>query len=86
MIYVPLTHVFMSSCGCRCLADGVYLPPLADKFARLVLQLMARYALWLAEAVSARRTASAAGPTQDPAAALAQVCASVLLSMPFQAF
>lgn len=56
----------------RCLADGVYLPPLADKFARLVLQLMARYALWLAEAVSARRTASAAGPTQDPAAALAQ--------------
>ena len=70
----------------RCLADGVYLPLLADKFARLVMQLQARYALWLAEGVSARRAASAAGPTQDPAGAVAQVNACLLLSVSICAY
>lgn len=31
----------------RCLAPDVFLRPLADKFARLALQLAARYAAWL---------------------------------------
>jgi conserved oligomeric Golgi complex subunit 2 len=31
----------------RCLAADVFLRPLADKFTRLALQLVARYAGWL---------------------------------------
>ena len=31
----------------RCLAPDVFVRPLADKFARLALQLVARYAAWL---------------------------------------
>jgi hypothetical protein len=31
----------------RCLAPDVFLRPLADKFTRLALQLVARYAGWL---------------------------------------
>ena len=31
----------------RCLAADVFLRPLADKFTRLALQLVARYAWWL---------------------------------------
>lgn len=31
----------------RCLAADVFLRPLADKFARLALQLVARYTGWL---------------------------------------
>lgn len=36
----------------RCLAPDVFLRPLADKFARLALQLAARYAAWLQGGVS----------------------------------
>jgi len=50
----------------RCTADGVYLQPLADKFARLVLQLLARYAFWVAEGIASTKTSSgAATPSQD---------------------
>ncbi|KAL3159356.1 hypothetical protein ABBQ32_011306 [Trebouxia sp. C0010 RCD-2024] len=56
----------------RCTADEVYLQPLADKFARLVLQLLARYAVWLAEGLSARRASGSTGPPQDPPSAVSQ--------------
>ena len=49
----------------RCTADGVYLQPLADKFARLVLQLLARYALWVAEGIASKSSSGAATPSQD---------------------
>lgn len=32
---------------CRSLASEVFLHPLADKFGRLLLQLLARYSSWL---------------------------------------
>lgn len=64
---------------CRCTADEVYLQPLADKFARLVLQLLARYAVWLAEGLSARRASGSTGPPQDPPSAVSQVKSSLLL-------
>ena len=34
--------------ACRVLDPGVFLQPLADRFMRLVLQLLARYTSWLA--------------------------------------
>ncbi len=50
----------------RCTADRVYLQPLADKFARLVLQLLARYAFWVAEGIASTKSSSgAATPSQD---------------------
>ncbi|DBA94077.1 TPA: hypothetical protein ACH3X1_001724 [Trebouxia sp. C0004] len=49
----------------RCTADGVYLQPLADKFARLVLQLLARYAFWVAEGIASRSSSGAVTPSQD---------------------
>lgn len=51
----------------RCTADGVYLQPLADKFARLVLQLLARYAFWVAEGIASKSNSGAATPPQDGA-------------------
>lgn len=38
----------------RCLAPDVFLRPLADKFAKLTLQLVARYSGWLAAGLAAR--------------------------------
>lgn len=40
-------------CLQRCVAPDVFLRPLADKFARLALQLLARYAAWLAQGLAA---------------------------------
>uniref|UniRef100_A0A673FYF1 Conserved oligomeric Golgi complex subunit 2 n=1 Tax=Sinocyclocheilus rhinocerous TaxID=307959 RepID=A0A673FYF1_9TELE len=37
------------SCVCRCWADQVYLPPLAHRFWKLMLQLISRYATFLTE-------------------------------------
>lgn len=44
---------------CRCTADDVWLQPLADKFARLALQLLARFAAWLGAGMDARSVAAA---------------------------
>ena len=60
-------------CDCRCTADGVYLQPLADRFARLVMQLLARYAVWLANGLSARRATVGSNMPQDSTAAPPQV-------------
>lgn len=49
----------------RCTADGVYLEPLADKFARLALQLLARYAFWVAEGIAFKSDSGAATPSQE---------------------
>lgn len=46
----------------RCIAKEVWLQPLADKFLRLVLQLLARFATWLSASLDAR----AAGPAPRP--------------------
>ena len=51
--------------GCRCTADGVYMQPLADKFARLVLQLLARYAFWVTEGIGTKGSSGTATPPQD---------------------
>ena len=40
-------------CLQRCVAQDVFLRPLADKFARLALQLLARYNAWLAAGLAA---------------------------------
>ena len=50
-------------CLQRCVAAEVFLRPLADKFARLALQLLARYTAWLAAGVVA--------PPQPPAPTIA---------------
>ena len=52
-------------CSFRCTADGVYLQPLADKFARLVLQLLARYAFWLTEGIAPRSDSGTSTPPQQ---------------------
>ena len=39
--------------------------PLADKFARLVLQLLARYNFWISEGISTKGTSGTASPPQD---------------------
>lgn len=49
----------------RCTADGVYMQPLADKFARLVLQLLARYAFWVTEGIGTKGSSGTATPPQD---------------------
>ncbi|BDA46634.1 Conserved oligomeric Golgi complex subunit 2 [Coccomyxa sp. Obi] len=55
----------------RCTAEDVWLQPLADKFTRLALQLLARFAAWLGDGMDARSVAAigaAAAPTDaDPA-------------------
>lgn len=59
----------------------MYLQPLADKFARLVLQLLARYAVWLADSLSARRAASGTTSPQDPPSAAIQVKATSAMAV-----
>ena len=59
----------------RCTADGVYLRPLADKFVRLVMQLLVRYTFWLLEGMSARQAATSAASAQSAPVAAPQVCA-----------
>ncbi|CAL8471248.1 g10790 [Coccomyxa elongata] len=56
----------------RCTAQDVWLQPLAEKFARLALQLLARFAAWLgagmdARSVAATGAAAAAPNDADPA-------------------
>ena len=57
----------------RCTADDVYLQPLADKFARLIMQLLAKYAIWLADNITARRANSSTAPSPEPLMAASQV-------------
>ncbi len=52
-----------SSNICRSLAEEVFLRPLADKFGRLLLQLLARYSSWLRLGTSqAEATAESSEP------------------------
>ena len=47
----------------------MWLPPLADRFVRLTLQLLARYATWLQAGLAARSAATSAtisGAAQPP--------------------
>uniref|UniRef100_A0A673FYU3 Conserved oligomeric Golgi complex subunit 2 n=1 Tax=Sinocyclocheilus rhinocerous TaxID=307959 RepID=A0A673FYU3_9TELE len=46
--HLQVTEVLWS-CVCRCWADQVYLPPLAHRFWKLMLQLISRYATFLTE-------------------------------------
>ena len=45
----------------QCIDPQVFLPPLADRFLKLALQLLSRYRGWLAAIVAARQEAAAAG-------------------------
>lgn len=56
----------------------MYLQPLADRFVRLVLQLLARYAVWLAKGLSARSASTGATLEQD--GAVSQVRKTCLFS------
>ncbi|KAL4420915.1 hypothetical protein ABPG77_001256 [Micractinium sp. CCAP 211/92] len=47
----------------RCASPDVFLPQLADKFVRLALQLLARYAAWILSGMQARSEAAAAAAT-----------------------
>ena len=51
----------LSVSACRCLAEEVWVQPLAGRFLRLVLQLLSRFCSWLSEGLEAR--AAAAIPT-----------------------
>lgn len=51
---------------CRCIAEDVWLQPLADKFVRLALQLLARFAVWLAAGINARSSVGAAAAAAPP--------------------
>ena len=51
----------------RCFAEDVWLPPLADRFVRLALQLLARYATWLRAGLAARSAATSAAAAGAPA-------------------
>ena len=57
----------------RCIASDVFLPHLADKFVRLALQLLARYAAWIdgymRQRAEAAATAAAGGGEQQGGAA-----------------
>lgn len=55
----------------RCVSPDVFLPQLADKFVRLALQLLARYAAWISSGMQRRAEAAAtaaAGAAGDAAA------------------
>ena len=60
----------------RCVSEEVFLPQLADKFTRLALQLVARYAHWVRAGMQQRAEAAAAaaagGQQQQRAAAQQQ--------------
>lgn len=47
----------------RCASPDVFLPQLADKFVRLALQLLARYAAWILSGMQARAEAAGAAAT-----------------------
>uniref|UniRef100_A0A673FZG7 Conserved oligomeric Golgi complex subunit 2 n=1 Tax=Sinocyclocheilus rhinocerous TaxID=307959 RepID=A0A673FZG7_9TELE len=49
--HLQVTEVLWS-CVCRCWADQVYLPPLAHRFWKLMLQLISRYATFLTEVLT----------------------------------
>ena len=49
----------------RCVAPDVFLAPLADRFVRLALQLVARYASWLAAGLAARTSPDEAPPPEQ---------------------
>ncbi len=53
-------------CLQRCVAPDVFLRPLADKFARLALQLLARYNAWLAAGLAAPPGPPADAQQQQP--------------------
>ena len=53
-------------CPCRCVAGDVFLQPLAGKFIKLVLQLLARYHTWLERGLAQRAA-------HDPQAGAEQV-------------
>ena len=81
----PMSKSTSSTLCRRCTADGVYLQPLADKFARLVLQLLARYTFWVADGIAAKGSGGAGAPAQDgPASAqvLGDYSVALTLSMP----
>ena len=52
-------------CDRRCIAEDVWLQPLADKFVRLTLQLLARFAAWLSAGMEGRSGAVAAAVPED---------------------
>lgn len=51
--------------SCRCIAEDVFLQPVADKFVRLVFQLLARYSSWLTDGLSGKQASTAAAPVQN---------------------
>ena len=57
--------------ACRCLAQEVWIGPLAGRFLRLVLQLLARFCSWLSGGLEAREAGEAAA--RHPAAGLGEV-------------
>ena len=44
--------------ACRCLAQEVWVEPLAGRFLRLVLQLLSRFCSWLSGGLEAREAAA----------------------------
>ena len=58
----------------------MFLQPLADKFVRLVLQLLARYCCWLAETVASRSNTGAATPSPDGSVSQVGVVVKVFFS------
>ena len=49
----------------RCSAEDVFLQPIADKFVRLVLQLLARYSCWLTDGLAGKPAGSSTQPAQN---------------------
>ncbi|MEW5318940.1 MAG: hypothetical protein WDW38_010122 [Sanguina aurantia] len=62
--HLSITHTLLS-CLQRAVSSEVFLPSLGDRFFRLVLQLVQRYATWAAAAVAAR-----SDPSPDPSPSL----------------
>lgn len=56
------------------MAEDVFLQPVADKFVRLVFQLLARYSSWLAEGLSGRASANAVTALQNGASQVSTCC------------
>ena len=50
---------------CRCLAPEVWVQPLAGRFLRLVLQLLARFGSWLSSGLAARSGALPSPPAAE---------------------
>ena len=58
-----------SATACRCLAQEVWVQPLAGRFLRLVLQLLSRFSCWLSRGLDARAASPAAGNGEADASA-----------------